>query len=65
MKSVKWMPALGASVLASPAWAASELATGKMIVWIALGVVFIGALAALLGSLIIFNGNRDASQDDV
>ena len=64
MKSAKWIPAIGLSVLASPAWAASEHATGKMIVWSALGIVFLVALSAILGSVLAANEAPNKAEDD-
>ena len=64
MKSIKWMPAAALAFIATPALAATEAQVGKTIVWSALGIVFLVALSAILGSVLAANEAPNKAEDD-
>ncbi len=65
MKSLQMMLAGTLVLMATPAVAASEMETGTTIVWVALAVVAIGALAAVFGSVLLAkSGDREAGIED-
>lgn len=52
-----------AMAVASPAMAQGQVAGGSKAIWLALGVVFLGAFLALFGSLLAITGNARAKSD--
>jgi hypothetical protein len=53
MKTLKMMLATLPAMVATPAWAASEIETGTTLVWVALAAVAVGALVAVFGSVLL------------
>ena len=64
MKSIKWMPAVVLVLIATPALAATEAQVGKTIVWSALGIVFLVALSAILGSVLAAKEAPKKAEED-
>lgn len=54
---------LGALLVASPALAQGQVEGGSNAIWLALGVVFLGAFIALFGSLLAASGAAKNKSD--
>lgn len=64
MKSMKWTLVAVATAIATPALAAGDGDQSNPAVWIALGVVFMGSLTTMIGTLLAAKAKKKKQSDD-
>ena len=63
MKSMLWALVAGATAVATPAFAAGNDDKANPAVWIALGVVFMGAFTAMIGTRLAASAKKKKPSD--
>lgn len=63
MKLIKWALVATVAATATPALAANEGDKSNPAVWIALGVVFMGAFTTMIGTLLAAKAKKDKKSD--